>query len=257
MQTESKKNPSKIPLVLLRYNHNQKKIKRKSKNGSVKRLRCICDNPWAFFDLSSVAAGLQSAMQQYYLPTIYFIWRWTGISLAIIRSVSLRPQNEGQKKRSRIALMHTESLTRIFWPFLFFRCKGILNGFASVTACGCWENEEWRMKNEESTFGGRRESQLYNLEILVNSLTRLLLKKNFFFFFCPHTLTIRLKRPVYRGFKGEGKGEGKLSPLTLALTPKSVWNPSCPVKAQSISKENQNINQKEKIKKRIREKTPW
>ena len=74
-----------------------------------------------------------------------------------------------------------------------------------------------------------------------------------FFLFCyPHTLTIRLKRPVYRGFSGEGKCEGKLSPLTLALTPQSVLNPICPVKVQSMSKENQ----KEKIKKRIREKTP-
>ena len=81
------------------------------------------------------------------------------------------------------------------------------------------------------------------------------MKKNFFLFFYPHTLTFRLKRPAYRGFSGEGKCEGKLSPLTLILTPKSVSNPSCPVKAQSISKENQNLNQKE-IKKRIREKTP-
>ena len=47
------------------------------------------------------------------------------------------------------------------------------------------------------------------------------IKKTFFFFY-PHTLTIRLKRPVYRGFSGEGKCEGKLSPLTLALTPQSV-----------------------------------
>ena len=81
------------------------------------------------------------------------------------------------------------------------------------------------MKNEETTFGGRRESQLYNLEFFVNSLTRLLLKKLFLFYY-PHTLTILLKRPVYRGFSGEGKCEGKLSPLTLALTltltPKSV-----------------------------------
>ena len=36
--------------------------------------------------------------------------------------------------------------------------------------------------------------------------------KNFFFFFYPHTLTIRLKRPVYRGFSGEGKCEGKFLP---------------------------------------------
>ena len=64
-------------------------------------------------------------------------------------------------------------------------------------------------------------------------------KKSFFFFFYPHTLTFRLKRPVYRGFSGEGKCEGKLSPLTLALTPKSVLNPICPVKEQSKSKENQ------------------
>ena len=45
-------------------------------------------------------------------------------------------------------------------------------------------------------------------------------KKIFFFIFYPHTLTFRLKRPVYRGFSGEGKCEGKLSPLTLALTTK-------------------------------------
>ena len=31
----------------------------------------------------------------------------------------------------------------------------------------------------------------------------------------------------------------------------SVLNPTCPVKVQSKSKENQNLNQKEKIKKRI------
>ena len=43
-------------------------------------------------------------------------------------------------------------------------------------------------------------------------------KKIFFFFYYPHTLTFRLKRPVYRGFSGEGKCEGKLSPLTLTLT---------------------------------------
>ena len=32
-------------------------------------------------------------------------------------------------------------------------------------------------------------------------------KKTFFLFY-PHTLTIRLKRPVYRAFSGEGKCEG-------------------------------------------------
>ena len=68
--------------------------------------------------------------------------------------------------------------------------------------------------------------------------------QNFFLFFYPHTLTFRLKRPVYRGFKGEGKCEGKLSTLTLTLTQKSVLNPICPAKVQS--KEESNENQKEK-----------
>ncbi len=36
-------------------------------------------------------------------------------------------------------------------------------------------------------------------------------RKKKFFFFYPHTLTIWLKRPVYRGFSGEGKCEGKLN----------------------------------------------
>ena len=69
-----------------------------------------------------------------------------------------------------------------------------------------------------------------------------LYNKKVFFLFYPHTLTFRLKRPVYRGFSGEGKCEGKLSPLTLALTPKSVLNSICPVREQS------NENQKEKSK---------
>ena len=42
--------------------------------------------------------------------------------------------------------------------------------------------------------------------------------KKLFFFFYPHTLTIRLKRPVYRGFGGEGKCEGRIFTLTLAIT---------------------------------------
>ena len=121
------------------------------------------------------------AMQQYYLPTIYIIWRWTGISLAIIRSVSLRLQNEGQKN-SRIAQMHTESLTRIFLTFSFFSMQRDFKRICKrdrLRLLRKWrmKNEEWRnevrrpkgkpMKNEESTFGGRRESQLYNLEFIV------------------------------------------------------------------------------------------
>ena len=129
----------------------------------MKRLRCICDNPWAFFDLSSVAAGSQSAMQQYYLPTIYIIWRWTGISLAIIRSVSLRPQNEGQKK-THGSHWCTRSLWHgFFWPLFFLMHRDFkrICKRDRLRLLGKWrmKNEEWRnevrrpkgkpMKNEE------------------------------------------------------------------------------------------------------------
>ena len=64
------------------------------------------------------------------------LWR----SLAIVRPVSLRPQGEGQKNAHGL-----KGCTRSLWPRIFFdlsfRCKGILNGFASVTACGCWGSD--------------------------------------------------------------------------------------------------------------------
>ena len=43
-------------------------------------------------------------------------------------------------------------------------------------------------------------------------------EKKVFSFFSLTPSQMWLKRPVYRGFKGEGKCEGKLSPLTLTLT---------------------------------------
>ena len=115
-----------------KYKSKKKKIKKRIR---VKTPLKICDIPWAFFDLSSVAAGLQSAMQQYYLPTIYVIRRRTGRSLAIVRSVSLRLQDEGQKKLTEYHRCTRSLWHGFFWPF--FWCKGILKGFASVTACGC------------------------------------------------------------------------------------------------------------------------
>ena len=51
-------------------------------------------------------------------------------------------------------------------------------------------------------------------------------KKKFFFFY-PHTLTIRLKRPVYRGFSGEGWCEcvrvKKLKLLSLGRKPRCLF----------------------------------
>ena len=60
--------------------------------------------------------------------------------------------------------------------------------------------------------------------IAINHFTKLILvfskivltnTEKIFFFFYPHTLTFPLKRPVYRGFKGEGKCEGRTFTLTL------------------------------------------
>ena len=48
-------------------------------------------------------------------------------------------------------------------------------------------------------------------------------KKKFFFFY-PHTLTIRLKLPVYRGFSGEGWCEGKIFTLTLTICLKTSFH---------------------------------
>ena len=123
---------------------------------------------------------------------IYIIGIWIYISLAIIRSVSLRLQNEGQKKLTDCTDAHgvfdTDFLTFVFW---------FISGFHT-------DLQAW-------------------------------------------TLAVAEK------MKNEGKCEGKLSSLTLSLTPKSVYNPPCPVKAQSKSKENQKINQKKKSKKT----NPW
>ena len=44
-------------------------------------------------------------------------------------------------------------------------------------------------------------------------------KKKFFSFFTLTPSQMWLKRPVYRGFKGEGKCEGRTFTLTPALTP--------------------------------------
>ena len=48
--------------------------------------------------------------------------------------MSLRLQNKGQKKLTDCTDAHGV-FSRIFLTFVF-RCKGIINGFASVTACG-------------------------------------------------------------------------------------------------------------------------
>ena len=61
------------------------------------------------------------------------------------------------------------------------------------------------------------------------------IKKIFFFFFYPHTLTFRLKRPVYRGFSGEGKCEGKCFTITLlSHLPSHPRTPTLPARKHPV-----------------------
>ena len=112
-----KMNPSTIPLVLSR--NNQTKSKSKSNENQK-------TNPWKdsvsvfWFKLCSRRLTERNAA----ILSSYIIRRRTGRSLAIIRSVSLRLQNEGQKKAHGLSQMHTESLTRIFLTFVFWFISG-------------------------------------------------------------------------------------------------------------------------------------
>ena len=141
MQTESKEKSVYNPICPVKaqskWNENQN-INQKANpcKDSVKNLWYSVSVFW-FKLCSRRLTERKAAILSIY--NIYIIGIWIYISLAIIRSVSLRLQNEGQKN-SRIAPMHTESLTRIFLTFVFW-CKRILNGFASVTACGCWDRD--------------------------------------------------------------------------------------------------------------------
>ena len=162
MQTESKEKSVYNPICPVKaqskWNENQKEKNQKANpcKDSVKNLWYSVSVFW-FKLCSRRLTERKAAILSVY--NIYIIGIWIYISLAIIRSVSLRLQNEGQKKLTdrtdARGVFDTD-----FFDLYFFRCIGILNGFASVTACGCWENEE-------TTFGGRKESQLYNLEFIV------------------------------------------------------------------------------------------
>ena len=54
--------------------------------------------------------------------------------------MSLRLQDEGQKKLTDCTDAHGVFYTD-FFDLCFFWCKGIINGFASVTACGCCDSD--------------------------------------------------------------------------------------------------------------------
>ena len=50
------------------------------------------------------------------------------------------------------------------------------------------------------------------------------LNKKKFLFCYPHTLTIGLEAPVYRGFRGEGKGEGRVRrEMANSITPPQTY----------------------------------
>ena len=99
MQTESKEESVWHPIcpvkVQSKSNENQK-INQKlyQKTDPCKRLRCISDNPWAFFDLSSVAAGLQSARQQWKWRMKNEEWRMKNCRLRRLRNKVRRPEGK-------------------------------------------------------------------------------------------------------------------------------------------------------------------
>ena len=57
--------------------------------------------------------------------------------------------------------------------------------------------------------------------VTANSLNPRNKEKKFFFSY-PHTLTIPLERPVYRGFNGEGRCEGKIKNFRFYIQLKSL-----------------------------------
>ena len=153
-----------------------------------------------------------------------------------------RLQNEGQKKLTDFTDAHGVFDTDFFDLCLLIYIW-ILNGFASMTACGCWENEEWRMKNVETTFGGRRESQWR---------MRAKKRKNFFSFF---TLTPSLS--AWNAlFIGGSVVRATMRANFLPSHLPSHHNPSQIPFVLSRHNQNETKIKKKKIKKRIRVKTP-
>ena len=112
-----------------------------------------------------------------------------------------------------------------FWPFLFFRCKGILNGFASVTACGCWE--EWR--NEVRRPKGKPMKNC-RLRWLRNKVRRPEGKPIIQFRVycpkeskCPRTCKIRLKSPLSCQGSIKRKSKRKIKKRIREKTPLHLW----------------------------------
>ena len=153
--------------------------------------------------------------------TLTLIPSW--ISPAIVRSVSLRPQNEGQKN-SRIAPMHTESLTRIFLTFV-----SDANRFQTDLQALPLAAAEIKII-QHLILGKASAANLQDSSDSCDSCS----KKTFAYI----KLNANLSNESFN----------------MQTNPKneSVYNPSCPVKAQSRSKENQKKNQKNGSVKRLR-----
>ena len=151
-------------------------------------------------------------------------------SLAIIRPVSLRLQDEGQKKLTDCTDAHGVFYTDFFWPLFFFRCIGISDGFASVTACG------WSL-----TTNLPNPTNIY------------------------HFTTYKI-RPI-RAISVRKKIYSRMNNINLTTNPPNQTNHLiCRLNQKKnpsiipfvLSRHNQNETKikKKKIKKRIREKTP-
>ena len=98
-----------------------------------------------------------------------------------------------------------------------------------------WEQISREYRESKDYTCEHRSIHIENSKLLIlNSNILLKNEKSFFCFFALTPSQSGWKPCVYRGFSGEGKCEGKLSPLTLTLTltltPKSVLNPPCPAR---------------------------
>ena len=111
-----KKDPSKIPFVPSRYNPCQKKIKKTNPCKDSEKNRWYSVSVFWFKLCSRRLTERKAAILSSY------IIRRTGRSLAIIRPVSLRLQDEGQKKLTDFTDAHGVFDTD-FFDLCFFWCK--------------------------------------------------------------------------------------------------------------------------------------
>ena len=93
---------------------------------------------WTHNEFNIFILGVLTHPRKAEILSVYNIYYWNmNIYKPCYNSFCEPAATERRSKKTHgLSPMHTESLTRIFFDLCFFRCIGILNGFASVAACG-------------------------------------------------------------------------------------------------------------------------